>query len=125
MCDGALPQRCLNPQCLVQKDEYMQELNHNPKGDSETEPSYLNAASESCQLAKPPTPLKSSPRTLLLQVLFDLGVVSSKEPFQRLVSQGMILGEVEYTVARDEDGRVVEEDHPGAVVTRVSMGGEG
>lgn len=28
------------------------------------------------------------------KVLFDLGVVSGKEPFQRLVSQGMILGEV-------------------------------
>jgi len=30
--------------------------------------------------------------------LFDLGVVSTKEPFGRLVSQGMILGEVEYSV---------------------------
>jgi leucyl-tRNA synthetase len=28
------------------------------------------------------------------KVLFDLGVVSCAEPFQRLVSQGMILGEV-------------------------------
>lgn len=28
------------------------------------------------------------------KVLYDIGVVSSKEPFQRLVSQGMILGEV-------------------------------
>ena len=28
------------------------------------------------------------------KVLFDLGVVSTKEPFRRLVSQGMILGEV-------------------------------
>ena len=28
------------------------------------------------------------------KVLFDIGVVSSAEPFQRLVSQGMILGEV-------------------------------
>ncbi len=27
------------------------------------------------------------------KVLFDLGVVSAPEPFQRLVSQGMILGE--------------------------------
>lgn len=32
------------------------------------------------------------------KVLFDLGVVSTREPFGRLVSQGMILGEVEYTV---------------------------
>ncbi len=36
-----------------------------------------------------------------LQVLYDLGVVSCKEPFQRLVSQGMILGEVEFTIWRD------------------------
>ena len=28
------------------------------------------------------------------KVLYDLGVVSTPEPFQRLVSQGMILGEV-------------------------------
>ena len=34
----------------------MQELNHNLKGDSEIESSYLNATSKSCQLAKPPTP---------------------------------------------------------------------
>ena len=31
------------------------------------------------------------------KVLYDCGVVSTKEPFRRLVSQGMILGEVEYT----------------------------
>jgi len=29
-------------------------------------------------------------------VLYDIGVVSTPEPFRRLVSQGMILGEVEY-----------------------------
>ena len=34
----------------------MQELNHHPKGEIETEASYLNATSESCQLANPPTP---------------------------------------------------------------------
>ena len=33
------------------------------------------------------------------KVLYDIGVVSTKEPFQRLVSQGMILGEVESTGA--------------------------
>jgi len=54
------------------------------------------------------------------KVLYDLGVVSSKEPFQRLVSQGMILGEVEYTVWRDEAGNVVDEDAPGATGTRVA-----
>lgn len=37
------------------------------------------------------------------KVLYDRGVVSTPEPFQRLVSQGMILGEVEYTV-EDEAG---------------------
>lgn len=31
------------------------------------------------------------------KVLFDLGVVSTKEPFHKLVNQGMILGEMEYT----------------------------
>jgi len=30
------------------------------------------------------------------KVLFDIGAVSTKEPFQRLVNQGMILGEMEY-----------------------------
>ena len=28
------------------------------------------------------------------KVLYDIGAVSTKEPFQRLVNQGMILGEV-------------------------------
>ena len=31
------------------------------------------------------------------KVLYDAGVVSTKEPFQRLVHQGLILGEMEYT----------------------------
>ena len=34
------------------------------------------------------------------KVLFDAGVVSTEEPFQKLVNQGMILGEVEYTAYR-------------------------
>jgi leucyl-tRNA synthetase len=38
------------------------------------------------------------------KVLFDLGVVHCKEPFQSLVSQGMILGETEYTIFRDSQG---------------------
>ena len=38
------------------------------------------------------------------KVLYDIGAVSTKEPFQRLVSQGMILGEVEYTAHVDDDG---------------------
>ena len=53
------------------------------------------------------------------QVLYDLGVVSTPEPFQRLVSQGMILGEVEYTAFQDPDsGTWVPEDAPDAVPVR-------
>lgn len=45
------------------------------------------------------------------KVLYDIGVVSTKEPFQCLVNQGMILGEVEYTVFRDtRDGSFVSAD---------------
>jgi len=40
------------------------------------------------------------------KVLYDCGVVTTKEPFQRLVNQGIILGEVEHTGFRleSEDG---------------------
>ncbi|WP_165244340.1 leucine--tRNA ligase [Paludisphaera soli] len=38
------------------------------------------------------------------KVLFDRGLVSTPEPFQRLVNQGMILGETEYTGFRDASG---------------------
>ena len=41
------------------------------------------------------------------KVLYDIGAVSTKEPFQRLVSQGMILGEVEYTAHIDDAGKFV------------------
>jgi len=41
------------------------------------------------------------------KVLYDIGVVSTKEPFQKLVHQGMILGETEYTVYYDDNGRPV------------------
>jgi len=37
------------------------------------------------------------------KVLFDAGIVSTSEPFGRLVNQGMILGEVEYTAYRIVD----------------------
>ena len=37
------------------------------------------------------------------KVLFDAGVVSTDEPFRKLVNQGMILGEVEYTAFRRTD----------------------
>lgn len=38
------------------------------------------------------------------KVLYDVGVVSTKEPFQRLVNQGMILGEMEHVAFRTADG---------------------
>jgi len=65
------------------------------------------------------------------QVLYDLGVVSTKEPFGRLVSQGMILGEVEYSYTVNAQGAACSEDAHDAVTVRVSVcgcvvgGGEG
>jgi leucyl-tRNA synthetase len=41
------------------------------------------------------------------KVLFDRGHVSTVEPFQRLVNQGMILGEMEFTTYRRPDGTAV------------------
>jgi leucyl-tRNA synthetase len=41
------------------------------------------------------------------KVLFDRSLVSTMEPFQKLVNQGMILGETEYTAYRDESGQFV------------------
>ena len=38
------------------------------------------------------------------KVLYDRGVVSTPEPFQRLINQGMILGEVEITGFQTSDG---------------------
>jgi len=48
------------------------------------------------------------------KVLYDCGVVSTKEPFHRLVNQGMILGEVEYTAQKNTSGAWVSytEDLP-------------
>ncbi|HKI45609.1 MAG TPA: leucine--tRNA ligase [Balneolales bacterium] len=47
------------------------------------------------------------------KVLYDIGVVSTKEPFQRLVNQGMILGEMEYTAYQDENGGYASLDESG------------
>jgi leucyl-tRNA synthetase len=41
------------------------------------------------------------------KVLYDIGVVSTVEPFQKLVHQGMILGEVEYNLYIDQQGSPV------------------
>ncbi|MBC8108989.1 MAG: leucine--tRNA ligase, partial [Anaerolineae bacterium] len=43
------------------------------------------------------------------KVLFDLGHVSTAEPFMKLVNQGLILGEVEYHTAEDPP-RIVRDD---------------
>ncbi len=41
------------------------------------------------------------------KVLYRAGVVSTPEPFRKLVHQGMILGELEYTSYVDDEGRLV------------------
>ena len=46
------------------------------------------------------------------KVLYDAGVVSTKEPFQKLVHQGLILGEREFTrYLSDEDEHAVSAEH--------------
>jgi leucyl-tRNA synthetase len=45
------------------------------------------------------------------KVLYDAGVVSSPEPFSKLVHQGMMLGELEYTTYVDERGAPVSAEH--------------
>lgn len=40
------------------------------------------------------------------KVLFDAGIVSTVEPFQKLINQGMILGEMEFTGYKSKDGAV-------------------
>lgn len=52
-------------------------------------------------------------------MLYDLGVVSTKEPFGRLVSQGMILGEVEYSYTVDGSGKPCREDAHDGITVRV------
>src|SRR6185437_2020744 len=41
------------------------------------------------------------------KVLFDLGGVSTPEPFQRLVNQGLILGETEFHVFETSEGKLI------------------
>jgi leucyl-tRNA synthetase len=52
------------------------------------------------------------------KVLFDRGYVSTPEPFQKLVNQGMVLGEMEYTGYQDTAGRWVS-------AAKVTTGAEG
>ncbi|KAL5578763.1 hypothetical protein UlMin_011205 [Ulmus minor] len=44
------------------------------------------------------------------KVLFDIGVVSTKEPFKCVINQGIILGEVQYTACRDSSGSLISAD---------------
>ena len=44
------------------------------------------------------------------KVLYDIGVVSTEEPFKKLVHQGMILGEQEYTAYKNESGDYISFD---------------
>ncbi|CAG9464601.1 unnamed protein product [Pedinophyceae sp. YPF-701] len=58
------------------------------------------------------------------QFLYDQGVVSTKEPFQKLVSQGMILGETEYTAYKRDGAWVSATDDAatdGAEAVRVDV----
>ena len=41
------------------------------------------------------------------KVMFDEGLVKDREPFQKLVHQGMILGEIEHTLYQKHDGSAV------------------
>ncbi len=47
------------------------------------------------------------------KVLYDIGVVSTKEPFQRLVNQGMILGEMEFTAFKSNGDYIPAEEANG------------
>ena len=56
------------------------------------------------------------------KVLFDRGHVHTAEPFQKLVNQGMILGETEYTAYREAAGAWVSAEHVREVeATHVDM----
>ena len=53
------------------------------------------------------------------KVLYDIGVVSTKEPFHKLVSQGRILGEGEFTVPREAVGPLQLSDRSGKEVVKL------
>ncbi|MGC9260350.1 MAG: leucine--tRNA ligase [Phycisphaerae bacterium] len=58
------------------------------------------------------------------KVLYDRGLVSTPEPFRKLVNQGLILGEAEYTVFTLENGqRVSVAEIDPEFTTRVGMDG--
>ncbi len=59
------------------------------------------------------------------KVLFDRGLVSTPEPFQRLVNQGMILGEMQYRVFKRPNGdpiSIADLEKDGISVVRMIQG---
>jgi leucyl-tRNA synthetase len=56
------------------------------------------------------------------KVLYDCGVVHTKEPFLRLVNQGMILGPQEFKRYEQEDGTPVSFEHVASDGTRKKTG---
>jgi leucyl-tRNA synthetase len=57
------------------------------------------------------------------KVLYDISVVSTKEPFRKLLHQGMILGEMEYLVyLNDETNKPVSADNVDSNNTEISSG---
>ena len=59
------------------------------------------------------------------KVLYDIGVVSTKEPFKKLIHQGMILGEMEYQLYFDKDTKEpVSADDVDSASVRISTGTE-
>ncbi|KAJ8545089.1 hypothetical protein K7X08_017672 [Anisodus acutangulus] len=44
------------------------------------------------------------------KVLYGIGVVSTKEPFKSVINQGIILGEVQYTACKDDEGNLISAD---------------
>ncbi|KAM1562387.1 hypothetical protein PS1_005222 [Malus domestica] len=49
------------------------------------------------------------------KVLYDIGAVSTKEPFKCVINQGIILGEVQYIAYKDSDGNFISADSGTAV----------
>ena len=57
------------------------------------------------------------------KVLFDLGHVSTPEPFFKLVNQGLILGELEFTAFSAQGGRLVSANHVKNIVEEAGAEG--
>ncbi len=57
------------------------------------------------------------------KVLFDLGHVSTPEPFYKLVNQGLILGELEFTLFSADGGRHVAANHVKNIAEEASAEG--